>query len=103
MSFNIHKKGKPICIIKGGEYDNTKIFLSDDIPNKDAKVKKNFENLKIDDGLIQQIPDTKKEREVGMVCGQSGSGKSHYIKNYCKEYKKAYKNDISKLFNKKNK
>jgi hypothetical protein len=92
MSFNIHKKGKPICIIKGGEYDNTKIFLSDDIPNKDAKVKKNFENLKIDDGLIQQIPDTKKEREVGMVCGQSGSGKSHYIKNYCKEYKKAYKN-----------
>ena len=96
MSLNISKKGHPLCIIKGGDNDGTKIYVSDEIPDdkvKKSKLNKTFEKLKIEDeGIFQQIPDTAKEREVGMVCGQSGSGKSTYIKKYCKEYKKTYKN-----------
>lgn len=102
MSLNISKIGHPLCIINGGDYNGTKIYVSDEIPNdkvKKSKLNKTFEKLKIeDDGIFQQIPDTKKEREVGMVCGQSGSGKSTYIKKYCKEYKKSYKNNDIYMF-----
>jgi energy-coupling factor transporter ATP-binding protein EcfA2 len=96
MSLNISKKGHPLCIIKGGEHNGTKIYVSDEIPSdktKKSNLNKTFEKLKLeDDGVFQQIPDTAKEREVGLVCGQSGSGKSTYIKKYCQEYKKTYKN-----------
>jgi energy-coupling factor transporter ATP-binding protein EcfA2 len=91
MSFNIDKVGSPICVIKGGKYNKTKIYISDEIPNKDNELKKTFNALKIDDGLFQQIPNTKKERQCGLIVGASGSGKSHYVKNYCKEYKNTYK------------
>jgi energy-coupling factor transporter ATP-binding protein EcfA2 len=102
MSLNISKIGHPLCIINGGDYNGTKVYVSDEIPNdkvKKSNLNKTFEKLKIEDeGVFQQIPDTKKEREVGMVCGQSGSGKSTYIKKYCKEYIKSYKKNNIYMF-----
>lgn len=99
MSLNISKIGHPLAIIKGGDNNGTKIYISEEIPKENKtklKQPQTFQKLKIDDdGIFQQIPDTKKAREVLMVCGQSGSGKSTYIKKYCLEYKKSYpKNDI---------
>lgn len=91
MSFNIDKIGSPVAIIKGGKHNKTKIYLSDEIPNKTNELKKTFNALKIDDGIFQQVPNTKKERQCGLIVGASGSGKSHYVKNYIKEYKNTYK------------
>ena len=94
MSFNASKVGEPICLIKGGEYDGTKIFLDKSFATEKS-LKKSFTKLQLKEGHFQQIPNTKTEREIGMVVGASGSGKSYYIKNYCKEYKKVYpKRDI---------
>jgi ABC-type dipeptide/oligopeptide/nickel transport system ATPase component len=46
----------------------------------------------------QIIPNTKKERDVGLICGASGSGKSYFIKQYIKEYKKTFKKNNIYMF-----
>lgn len=92
MSLNLDKEGSPICVILGGKNANTKIYLSDKIQDNDKLQKiKTFKNLAIKDGIFQQIPNTQKERDVGVIVGSSGSGKSTYINKYIKEYKKTYK------------
>jgi hypothetical protein len=46
-------------------------------------------------GKIQHTPNKSKERDVLYVSGQSGSGKSHYVVEYVKSYKKMFpKRDI---------
>jgi len=94
--FNTNKVGRPICKIVGGADDNELIYLDPDAKEQKGKLKKNyFRDLEIKDGIFQQVPDTTKERECGMICGMSGSGKSYYTNNYIKEYKKVYKkNDV---------
>lgn len=99
MSLTITKSktNSPLCEIKDGENDGIKIYVNTDIKQdeKKSKLKRDFTELKINDGSFQQIPNTNQERDVIMVSGQSGSGKSYYINNYLKEYRKAYKkNDI---------
>lgn len=95
MSLSTTKKGNsPLAVVKGGQHDGEKIYLNHAIPGTDKKAAKGKEypSLKLEDGQFQQIPDTTKERDVGVVVGSSGSGKSTYIRNYCSEYKKCYKN-----------
>jgi septin family protein len=94
MSLNYSKIGHPLAIIKGGKEDKTKIYLND---KEDEKIK-SFQKISIKDGVFQQIPDTKRERDVIMICGASGSGKSTWCRNYCVEYKKSYKNRPIYLF-----
>jgi hypothetical protein len=43
-----------------------------------------------DDACFQHIPNLNTERNILYVCGQSGSGKSYYIKKYAEEYKKIF-------------
>jgi len=44
---------------------------------------------------LQLVPNIKAERQCLYVCGQSGSGKSHFTTEYVKQYKKMYpKRDI---------
>lgn len=91
------KKGDdacPIAIVKGGDDDGQKIYLSDKpVAESTSKLaKSSFERLTIDDGIFQQIPNTCKEREVGLIVGASGSGKSTYIRKYCQEYRKTFRN-----------
>lgn len=94
MSFNINKKGHPVCVIENGEYDGTKVYLSDEMAGD--KIQKNFEKLELDGkSTFQVIPDTKKERDVFYIVGQSGSGKSYWLGKFIAEYKKAYpKRDV---------
>jgi hypothetical protein len=94
MTLNFQKEGFPIAIIKGGKENNQKLYLSD----KDNEKIKTFEKIQLKDGSFQQIPNTKRERDVGFICGASGSGKSTYCKNYIIEYHKTYKDRPIYLF-----
>lgn len=92
MSLNLDKEGIPLCVIMGGKNDGEKVYLSDKMDDDDNLKKiKTYQNLALKDGIFQQIPNTKKERDVGVVVGSSGSGKSTYINKYIKQYKKIYK------------
>jgi len=95
MSLTLQKKnGVPVAVVVGGANDGTKIYLDTAIPGteKGKKLEKGFPSLKIDDGMFRKLVDTSKEREVGVVVGASGSGKSTWVKAYCQEYKKTFKN-----------
>lgn len=97
MAFNL-ESGDPIAIIKGGPDNNEIVHLNanyeEDIEEKSLK-KKHIPHFKSVDlpknALFQQYPDTKRERDCGMIVGASGSGKSYYVNQYMKNYKKAYK------------
>jgi len=97
MSLTLNKKGNaPLAVVKGGEHDGDVIYLNREIPGTNTKSKaaaaKDYPSLKLtDEGIFQQIPNKTVERDVGVVVGSSGSGKSTYIRNYIIEYKKAYK------------
>jgi len=101
MAFNLETGGE-IAIIKGGDDNNQIIFLDanhkkDDKDNKKGLkgVKKNvyFDKLELPKNeIFEQFPNTHTERQVLMIVGQSGSGKSYYLNQYMKNYKKAYKN-----------
>jgi len=102
MSLNIDKEGFPLAYVKGGVNDKIKIYISNKpITEKDNKLKKEFKSIAITDGIFQQLPDTDNKdnpRDVGVCIGKSGSGKSYYVLNYCKEYKKKYKNNPIYMF-----
>lgn len=91
MSLNIDKKGRPIAKVKGGKFNDTIIYVSDN-PND------GFEELELTDGKFQLIPDKNYERQIHYVTGASGSGKSTFVSNYLKEYKKMFKQNPSYLF-----
>jgi ABC-type lipoprotein export system ATPase subunit len=100
MSFNIQEIGAPIAIIKGGEDDGEIIYLDanhiKDSENneKGLKGKKKiiyFDKLDLDkNATFQHYPNTYRERDVLMIVGQAGSGKSYYLNQYMQNYKKAY-------------
>jgi dimeric dUTPase (all-alpha-NTP-PPase superfamily) len=97
MSFNSDKKGKAIVTIKGGKFNGKTIYLSDD-PVADTGLHKSFDKLEVTDGIFQVLPNKKSERDVGMIVGASGSGKSYWTKQWVKEYKKQYKDRPIFLF-----
>lgn len=89
--FNTNKIGRPVAVVKGGEDDGEKIYLDVEAVARGGKLKKNYmTDLKIDDGVFQQLPDTSRERDCIIISGQSGSGKSWWANSYAKEYRKAY-------------
>ncbi len=101
MSFNIQEKGGEIAIIKGGDDDGEIVYLDsnykkgDDEEVKGLKSKKiiYFDKLDLDKkSTFEHYPNTSRERDVLMIVGQSGSGKSFYLNQYLTNYKKAYKN-----------
>jgi energy-coupling factor transporter ATP-binding protein EcfA2 len=98
MSLNLDKEGVAVAIIKGGKDDGEKIYLTDKIEDDKLKKVKSYQKLSLKDGIFQQYPNKQKEREIGVVVGASGSGKSTYIKKYIQEYKKIYKNRQVYLF-----
>ena len=88
MALNIDKIGRPLARIDAGKYKGKIISVSD---KTDDEITKDFTQIKLSDGKFQQIPNTETEREIIYITGASGSGKSYYTKNYCIEYKKAFK------------
>jgi energy-coupling factor transporter ATP-binding protein EcfA2 len=91
--FNTNKIGRPICKIVGGNDNGEVLYLDTEANMHNAgKLKKNYySKLHIEDGTLQQVPDTTSERQCIMISGASGSGKSTYSNTYIKQYKNAYK------------
>jgi len=89
MTLNLERIGKPLCKIEGGSYNGAVVYV--EAGDKENIIEKGFTKLCIKgDAKFQQIPNTKTEREILYITGQSGSGKSTYTYNYCKGYKKLY-------------
>ena len=93
MELNVEEKGTPICIIKNAPDKKTPVIY---LEKEGERARFPFQELSLDkDQYFQVIPDPTIERNVIYLTGQSGSGKSYWIKLYCKEYAKMYpKRDI---------
>jgi len=84
---NFESEGQPFCIIKNARTKKTPTISVDD--SKSAKAI--FHELKLaGNEKFQQIPDSKKERQILYITGASGSGKSYYTKEYCDQFKKMF-------------
>jgi hypothetical protein len=102
MSLNCQKVGYPFAQIKQGKWANERIYVNPDDNSDNPKIK-SFTKLKIekdDKGTFQLIPNPKKQRETIFVTGPSGVGKSYWIADYLREYRKVYKsNDMYLITN----
>ena len=93
---NFEKIGQPIAQIQNstGKLKNKVVYL-----DSNAKPLHGFNELKLDgDAYFQLLPDDKKTRQINYVSGQSGSGKTYWIKKYLQEYKKLYKSNEIYVF-----
>jgi hypothetical protein len=95
-ALNFETTGKIIAVIKNdGEKEGKKksrqqeLFVCD---NKQAKELRYPETeVTLDEGYRFQLAVNKDtERQIGYICGASGSGKSHFCKQFVMEYHKAY-------------
>ena len=94
MSLNLENEGNLIAVIqnKNKEIKDKKLFVSDD----EEKVRNGGPVFTCNtDETLQLVPNPNTERQCLYICGQSGSGKSHFTTEYVKNYKKAFpKNNI---------
>ena len=91
MAFNLNKEGKSIAVIDGGKF-NKKVLSIETNADHNKNITKEFSKLSIElTAKFQQIPDNTLTRSVGYIVGASGSGKSTYVCNYLKQYKKVFK------------
>lgn len=98
MTLNFDKVGKYLAKIEGGKYSNKIVSVFTEGKDED-EVKKSFTSLKlVDDAHFQQVPDPDTERQILYITGASGSGKSTYTANYCKQYRKTFKDNEIYLF-----
>lgn len=96
---NTSNDGQTIAIIKDNpKMKRIKISVTDDT---DDKTKKYFNNIKIDEGKFQLTFDKDKDRFSIFIVGRNGSGKSYYIKDLIKEFKKVYPTYSVRLFSSK--
>lgn len=102
MSLNFDKQGEEIAIIKGGKFKTKTVSLLKDPESEklDEQDIKNYQGIKIppnDVGHFQVLPKAK-GRECIYITGASGSGKSYFVKMYCKEYKRKFPDNEIYLF-----
>jgi len=84
MALNTDKVGATLAVIKDDpKMKNTIISVS----TEDLGGTK-YQHIKLNNGKFQPIGDWNKERSVGYIVGASGSGKSYFIMEWVKEYKK---------------
>ena len=97
LTFEQSKSVKPLCKIIGGKYNNKVISIDPNI--NDADYVTTLKKLEIgNSSKLQMIPDTNHERDVYYITGPSGSGKSYFVRMYCEQYKKKFKNNEIYLF-----
>jgi hypothetical protein len=89
---NLELQGQHIAIIKSPKYE--KLLNNPVVSIGDAR--HGMKEIKLEaDEEFQVIPNVRSERTIGYICGQSGSGKSYFCKDYCEQYKRINpKNDI---------
>ena len=117
------KSGKRLAIIKGGKLDGSVIYLydknkrcCDKCLRKDCKKKccddccmksyhkdpddKEVEHIKLDENShFEELPtNDPNQTSVLMIAARAGAGKSYYLKQYIKNYKKIYKDNPVYLF-----
>ena len=99
---NINKLGEEICIIKDDPNNkNTAIYLYEG-HQEEHKLVKFFEELTIEAGYFQVVPDKKKDRTSIYIAGQNGSGKSYWIYQYLQEFIKRFPTYKIFMFSSKN-
>jgi nicotinamide riboside kinase len=97
LTFEQSKSVKPLCKIIGGKYNNKVISIDTDITEPDYVT--SFKKLEIgNSSKLQMVPNTSSERDVYYITGPSGSGKSYFVRMYCEQYKKKFKNNEIYLF-----
>ena len=101
MAFNIQDKGGEVAVIKENKEDDIIVYLDPNYEKKEEGKSNGLKNNKINyldkidldkNQKFYPYPNTKQERQCLLIVGQSGSGKSWYLNEYMKNYKKAYKN-----------
>lgn len=92
MSLNFENQGTPIAYIGTGKKSKLKQILSVSENKKDVKHPFIEYTLKEEEQFLP-ISDPNKERSVIYITGQSGSGKSWWVAEWCKRYKQMYKNN----------
>jgi len=102
---NINGSGHTLAIIRGGKYNNHVVGV--DKEEKKGKYSQ-FKQMALNkDALFEPYPnilidpETKKPmRDTTYISGQSGSGKSTYLKKYVLNYRSAFPNNKIFLFSK---
>ena len=77
-----HPKLRPIAIVKGGKHDKKLVLFNED-PDQ------GFDSITLDtkSGKLQALPNFNKNEKL-YIAGNSGAGKSYYIAQWIKEWKK---------------
>jgi hypothetical protein len=97
MSLNFESIGVPVCIIvekndetKRKTRNNNPIICVSDTTNE---ITQPFTQLSLNDKPnehFQIIPNPDTERQILYITGSSGSGKSYFVKKYCKEFARIF-------------
>ena len=96
MSFNTTGIGESVCCIveKGSKNKNPPIIYLDD-NEEGLNCFTGIMSSQLRNASLEMIPNLSKERDVCFVTGKSGSGKSIFCANYCRQYHKYFpKNPI---------
>ena len=96
MSFNFEKVGTPIAKIDGGIKNKEILYLAE--PSDKDKVKKGYEEVKLDaDAKFQPLPKRKIVEKL-YISAPSGSGKSYYAGKWIKEFNKMFRDQEVYVF-----
>ena len=97
---NLDKVGNPLALIRSDDPKlKNKVVSVFANGEDDDDIKKPFRSLKLNGASrFQPIGNWNLERTTNYIVGASGSGKSTYIANWIKEYKKKYKDHPIYLF-----
>jgi hypothetical protein len=87
MLFSLKEGTTKVARIKGGKHHGKYIYLSE----------KGINEIKISDGVLQVLPNNDIVEKI-YVSAPSGAGKSTFVGNWMKEYKKSHKEDPIYLF-----
>lgn len=88
------KKGKPIAVIKGGKYDGNIIYVDD----AQGALKKTT-SIELSNGEMRPIPDPD-GRQCLYIAAPSGSGKTTYVGEYARAFRKIFPKSDIYLFSK---
>ena len=91
--FNLSKGlGKEIAVIKDNQKYGKKIklCLSDDAKGIDSDIKLYEGEIKLENGTFQLTCDKSVDRHTIYCCGSAGSGKSYWVAQWIREYRRCY-------------
>ena len=87
---NFEGQGIPILTIEKNEKTEKEKKEKKVIVSIGEGARHSVESIELpSDQHFQQAINTESERTILYICGQSGSGKSYYTKNYIKQYHNA--------------